>query len=132
MITKNWGDVHGIFYPDGTIRDPSIPAAMLGLYRNRSTNVVLEFPDREGWVTRAVTNGLAWLNNTNASYAEGLRLAEIAANVLEANELVPMRDPPTRRVARLHEGTPDPVALRRLLTDLLKQLEPYERKTEAR
>jgi len=59
MITEYWGDVHGVFYPDGTVRDPSIPAAMLGLYRNRGTNVVLEFPDREGWVTRTVTNGVA-------------------------------------------------------------------------
>ncbi len=130
MITKYWGNVHGIFYPDGTIRDPSIPAAMLGLYRNRTTNAVEEFPDREGWVTRTVTDGRKWLDDTNASYAEGLRLAEIAANILEANELVPMRDLPTRRVVLLREGAPDPVALRELLTDLLNQLEPYQRKPE--
>ena len=24
MITGNWGTVHGVFYPDGTVRDPSI------------------------------------------------------------------------------------------------------------
>ena len=130
MITKYWGNVHGIFYPDGTIRDPSIPAAMLGLYRNRTTNAVEEFPDREGWVTRTVTDGRKWLNGTNASYPEGLRLAEIAANILEANELVPMRDLPSRRVALLREGAPDPVALRELLTDLLNQLEPYRREPE--
>ncbi len=29
MITKRWGNVHGVFYPDGTVRDPSIAAAML-------------------------------------------------------------------------------------------------------
>ena len=132
MITKYWGNVHGIFYPDGTVRDPSIPAAMLGLYRNRTTNAVPEFPDREGWVTRTVTNGVAWLNNTNAAYAEGLRLAEIAANILEANELVPMRDLPTRRVALLREENRDPAALRELLTDLLDKLEPYERKAEVK
>ena len=130
MITKYWGNVHGIFYPDGTVRDPSIPAAMLGLYRNRTTNAVVEFPDREGWVTRTVTNGVEWLNDTNAPYAEGLGLAEIAANILEANELVAMRDLPTRRVALLREETPDPAALRELLTDLLNQLEPYRREPE--
>jgi hypothetical protein len=32
MITKRWGDVHGVFYPDGSVRDPSIPAAMFGLF----------------------------------------------------------------------------------------------------
>ncbi|HEY5041907.1 MAG TPA: cellulase family glycosylhydrolase [Verrucomicrobiae bacterium] len=131
MVTKSWGNVHGIFYPDGTIRDPSIPAAMLGLFRNRTTNAVEEFPDREGWVTRTVANGRKWLNDTNAPYADGLRLAEIAANILEANELVPMRDPPTRRVELLREENPDPAALRELLAGLINQLEPYERKTEA-
>jgi len=100
---------------------------MLGLYRNRSTNAVEEFPDREGWVTRTVSDGRNWLNNTNASYADGLRLAEIAANILEANQLVPMRDLPTRRVALLREENPDPYALRELLTDLLNKLEPYRK-----
>jgi len=132
MITKYWGNVHGVFYPDGTIRDPSIPTAMLGLFRNRSTNVVEEFPDREGWVTRTVTDGRKWLSDTNAPYAEGLRQAEIAANLLEANELVPMRDLPSRRVEILREEEPDPAALRELLTNLLDNLEPYQRKSQER
>jgi len=127
MITEYWGNVHGVFYPDGTVRDPSIPAAMLGLYRNRGTNVVPEFPDREGWVTRTVTNGLSWLQDTNASYARGLDLAETAANLLEANQLVAMRDLPSRRVALLREENPDPAALRALLKDLLNKLEPYRK-----
>jgi hypothetical protein len=130
MITEYWGNVHGIFYPDGTIRDPAIPAAMLGLYRNRGADVVEEFPDREGWVTRTVTNGRKWLNDAKASYEDGLNIAEIAANLLEANQLVPMRDLPSRRVALLRSAQPDPAALRRLLTDLLDKLEPYERKAE--
>ena len=131
MITKYWGNVHGIFYPDGTIRDPSIPAAMLGLYRNRTTNVVQELPDREGWVTRTVTEGRNWLGNTNAPYAQGLNLAETAANILEANQLIAMRDLPTRRVALLREEPSDPSALRKLLTDLLNQLAPYRRESPA-
>ena len=131
MITKYWGNVHGIFYPDGTMRDPSIPAAMLGLFRNRTTNAVQELPDREGWVTRTVTNGAAWLQDTNAPYARGLDLAETAANILEANQLVAMRDLPTRRVAQLREESPDPAALRELLADLLHELEPYRRAPQA-
>jgi len=130
MVTKYWGDVHGIFYADGTVRDPSIPAAMLGLYRNRGTNVVLENPDREGWVTRTVTNGRKWLADANAPYAEGLKQAEIAANILEANQLVAMRELPSRRVALLRE-IQDPKALRELLGEFIKDLEPYERKTNA-
>jgi hypothetical protein len=132
MVTKRWGDVHGIFYPDGTIRDPAIPAALLGLYRNRGADAVDEFPDREGWVTRTVTDGRKWLGEANASYAEGLRLAEIATNLLEANELVPMRDLPSRRLARLRGEKPAPAALRELLTGLLDELAPYQHKVEAK
>jgi hypothetical protein len=126
MVTKYWGDVHGIFYEDGTVRDPSIPAAMLGMYRNRGTNVVLENPDREGWVTRTVANSRKWLADTKAPYAEGLRQAEIAANILEANELVPMRELPSRRVMALRENE-DPKALRELLGEFVKELEPYQK-----
>jgi hypothetical protein len=126
MVTKYWGDVHGIFYADGTVRDPSIAAAMMGLYRNRGTNFVLENPDREGWLTRTVTNSVAWLHNTNAPYAEGLKQAEIAANILEANQLVPMRELPSRRVVQLREEE-NPKALRELLSEFIKDLEPYEK-----
>ncbi|HVZ66595.1 MAG TPA: cellulase family glycosylhydrolase [Lacunisphaera sp.] len=127
MITKYWGDVHGVFYPDGTIRDPAIPAALLGLYRNRRPDAVPENPDREGWVTRTLAQGRTWLADANAPYAEGLRVAEIAANILEANELVPMRDLPSRRVALLRVGPPDPAALRSLVAGLLDQLEPFKK-----
>ena len=126
MVTKYWGDVHGIFYEDGTVRDPAIPAAMLGFYRNRSTNAVLENPDREGWVTRTVTNGQKWLAESDAPYAEGLRQVEIAANILESNELVAMRELPTRRVAALRDQQ-DAKALRELLGEFIKDLEPYRK-----
>ncbi len=133
MITGQWGTVHGIFYPDGTIRDPAIVAAMLGLFRNRGTDPVLEVPDRENWVTRTVTNAKAWLADTNApAYDRGLQLAETAANLLEANQLVPMRELPTRKVALLRQAAPDGPGLRVLLTDLVKQLEPYQRRPTAR
>ena len=50
MITKRWGDVHGVFYPDGTVRDPAVPAAMFGMFRNRSDNAIAENVNRENWV----------------------------------------------------------------------------------
>ena len=125
IVRGGWGDIHGIFYPDGTVRDPSIAAAMLGILRNRSADIVPEFPDREGWVTRTVADGTKWLDNTTAPYADGLKLAEDAANLLEANQLVPMRELPTRRVALLREGAQNPRELRELLTKLVKELKPY-------
>ena len=55
-------------------------------------------------------------------------MTETAANLLEANQLIAMHDLPTRRVALLREETPDPAALRNLLTDFMAKLEPYQRR----
>ena len=74
--TRGWGDVHGIFYPDGTIRDPSIPMAVMGLFRNRGPDVVLERPNREGRVTRTDREARNWLANPNADWSAGLDIAE--------------------------------------------------------
>ncbi len=64
--------------------------------------------DRENWVGRIVSGAKTWLNNTGApSYDEGLRLAETAANILEAKQLVALRELPTRKVALLHPAPPD-------------------------
>ncbi len=72
MITKRWGDVHGVFYPDGTVRDPSIPAAIFGLFRNRSDNVLLENVNRESWVNTDDAAAQAWLDNPAGGWKEGL------------------------------------------------------------
>jgi hypothetical protein len=74
-----------------------------------------------------LANSQKWLAESNGSYAEGLRQAEIAANILEANELVAMRDLPSRRVLALREDKPDAKALRELLGEFVKDLEPYQK-----
>ncbi len=126
MITKEWGDVHGIFYSDGTVRDPSIVAAVLGYFRNRGNDVVLEDPDREGFVTKAVAENRKWLADTNADFQRGLNLAERSANLLEAGQLVPMRELPTREVNLLRQKSPDMAALRKLIEQMTVQLAPYQ------
>ena len=127
MITRQWGTVHGVFYPDGTVRDPSIAAAIMGCFRNRGPEVVLEDPDRENWVTKAVTNAKAWLDGPNPDWDKGLDAAETAANLLEAGQLIAMREPPTRRVDLLRAGKPDMAALRTLLQTYVTALEPYQK-----
>jgi hypothetical protein len=126
MITARWGTVHGVFYPDGSVRDPSIPAAMLGFFRNRGETVVLEDPDREQWVTKAVANARKWLAAQNATWQDGLDAAETAANLLEAAQLIAMREPPTRTVDLLRRGQPDLPALRAVLERYVAILEPYQ------
>src|SRR5208282_155944 len=65
MITKGWGDIHGVFYPDGTVRDPVIAAAVMGIFRNQSVDTRLESPDRESWVSAPLARADKWLASAN-------------------------------------------------------------------
>jgi hypothetical protein len=126
MITHQWGYVHGVFHPDGTVRDPAIVAALLGMFRDREEEVLPAVPDREGAVTRAVTSNKKWLADANAEWATGLDLAEVSANLLEAGQLIAMYDPPTRTVDLLRKGTPNMVALRTSIEKYTAILEPHQ------
>ena len=107
MIHGRCVDEHGVFYPDGTIRDAGTIAAMFGCYRNRdSRTVVPTNPNREGKVDRA----LALLRDSLKEYTSDafdyrrsdkkklLDACEVAANLLEACELVPMSELPTTQI----------------------------------
>ena len=126
MITGEWGTVHGVFYPDGTVRDPAIVAALLGFFRNRGANVVEDVPDRENHLTEAVTKNKAWLADPNPDWETGLDFAEVSANLLEAAQLAPMHNLPTRQVELLRSGQPDIPALRSMLEKFTSLLEPYQ------
>jgi hypothetical protein len=125
MIGRNWGDVQGLFYPDGTVRDPVIAAAVMGIFRNEGNNRVLENPDRESWVTTPLQRGAKWLAAANPDWNEGLEIAETEADMLEANHLVAMRFPPTLAVQRLRAGPPNIPALRAALQAYEALLTPY-------
>ena len=102
-------DEHGIFYPDGTIRDAGTIAAMFGCFRNRGENsaVVPPNPNREGKADRAlklIRDALKEYTEDAFDYRRSdrkklLDACEVAANLLEACELVPMCDLPTTRIA---------------------------------
>ena len=83
-------------------------------------------PDREGAVTRAVTNNKNWLADTNAGWEAGLDLAEISANLLEAGQLIAMYDPPTRTVDLLRKGAPNMATLRAAIEKSTAILEPHQ------
>jgi len=121
MIAHNWGPIHGVFYPDGTVRDPAIAAAILGVFRNRGRDVVLEEPDREGLLSGALQDADKWLHNPSPDWFDGLVVAETEANFLEANQLVGLRDLPTRRLELLRAGH-DMDALRKLIQEFTGEL----------
>ncbi len=109
IIAGRCEDEHGIFYPDGTIRDSATIAAMFGCFRNRGEGsaIIYPNPNREGKGNRALKLLRTALdNNAKASTfadrstnrKELLHACEVAANLLEACELVPMCDLPTAKI----------------------------------
>jgi hypothetical protein len=140
VTTGGWGDVHGLVYRDGTIRDPSIIAAIYGWHRNRDvSSAVLENPNREGHVRKALDQLKAALGEgSRGSGARGrgpaapvntdaiLDAAEYCANLLEAAQMVPMREPPTAKIQLWRSQSPeqrDPVVIRKFALDLGQTLQ---------
>ncbi|MBE6936150.1 MAG: hypothetical protein E7458_06550 [Ruminococcaceae bacterium] len=101
-----WGEVHGLIYPDGTVRNPDAVAALYGFFRNRTSTRIKAKPNREGYVYQALklletalTDDTGLFRNTPRTTDEILEAAEYAANLMECNEMVPMIDPPSARIA---------------------------------
>jgi hypothetical protein len=127
IVRKGWGTVHGVFYEDGSVRDPSIAAAIMGFFRKRTEDILPSIPDQEGWVTRITEQSDQWLKDPEATWKNGLDIAETAAHLLEAGELTAMRIPPTWEVRMLREGEADIPALKELIIRFKKELEPYKK-----
>ncbi len=93
IVRKGWGPVHGVFYEDGTVRDPSIAAALMGFFRKRSPDILPSDPDKEGWVTKVIDQSNQWLKNPESTWENGLDIAETGAHLLEAGELTSNENP---------------------------------------
>jgi hypothetical protein len=126
IVRKGWGTVHGVFYEDGSVRDPSIAAAIMGFFRKRSGDILPAVPDQEGWVTKVVDQSDTWLKDNKRTWKDGLDIAETAAHLLEAGELTAMRIPPTQKVNVLRHGDINLEALKALIIEFKGQLEPYK------
>jgi hypothetical protein len=126
IVREGWGTVHGVFYEDGSVRDPSIAAAIMGFFRKRTADVILSKPDQEGWITKIIEQSDNWLRGPEWNWEEGLDIAETSAHLLEAGELTSMRTPPTWEVRMLRQGDTDMDSLRNLIKKFRDQLEPYK------
>jgi hypothetical protein len=115
IISGYWGEIHGLVYPDGTIRDPSSIAAIYGFYRKRDLNTTVKaLPNREKHAEKAIAllekvlggdfNELSDVFGIEPFKASGnsvddiLEAAEYCANLLEGAEMVPMRESPTAKI----------------------------------
>jgi hypothetical protein len=133
IIQGYWGEIHGIFYPDGTVRDPTIIAAIMGFQINRNLNTMIRpQPNREGHAVEAIKEIEAALaeptgpfGHVDASTDNILEAAEHAANLLESAQMVPMIVPPTARIQYWRSQLPekrDRAAIRAFAYDLGEQL----------
>jgi hypothetical protein len=125
IVRKGWGTVHGVFYEDGSVRDPSIAAAIMGFFRKRTPDILVAIPDQEGWIAKVIDQTDKWLKDPERNWKEGLNLAETSAHLLEAGELTAMRIPPTLEVEILRHGEVNMKSLEELLKKFKGQLEPY-------
>ena len=125
-----WQRVHGICYPDGTVRDPSIVAAVQGFFRNRTASAIPENVNEEGsadlairLAEKALTDTADRWNRDNGKKAQLLEAAEYLCNLLEAGQHVPMHIPPTARVeAYRRQENPNVEELRAWVYELIGQL----------
>ena len=133
MISGYWSDIHGIFYADGTVRDPSIVAAVMGCFRNRDVStMVKERPNKEGHAQQAVRQVEEALKeettafrHRKASTERILEAAEFCANLLESAQMLPMHDLPTAQIAAWRKqpaAERDEQAIRRFAYDLAQKL----------
>lgn len=117
-----WSRVHGIFYPDGTVRDPSIVAGIMGCFRNRSETTIYPDVNMEGHGDKAIAFAKEALDR-RAPQEDLLEAAEYIANLLEAGELVPMAYPPTAKILAWRRNPADDVnEVRAFLYDLIEKL----------
>lgn len=132
MIHDRCQHEHGIFYPDGTVRDPATIAAMYGCYRKRDgEGLVRPLPNQEGVAAGCVDRIKAALTEytcdcfdyRRSDLTKLLDTCEEAANLLECCDLVPMACPPTYRInAWRKQENPDLDEIRAFAYDLAKTL----------
>lgn len=136
VIEGFWGPLHGIVYPDGTVRDPSIVAAMFGFYRNRGTSRVIPQGNREEYAAAAVervkkalaVDKQSLFTKFEATTDEILDAAEVCINILECCEIVPMDDLLSAKLFELRavpENERERAQIRRFAYDVSEKLRNY-------
>jgi len=129
--TDMWNRVHGICYPDGTVRDPSIVSALFGFFRNRTDSDIYPDINQEHHADMALELARKALAHDNTGFTghldnaipDLLEAAEYMANLLEAGQHVPMDIPPTARINHYRAmENPDVFEIRRFVADLANTL----------
>lgn len=119
-----WKDIHGVIYPDGSVRDPSIAAALLGFFRNRSSSAITTFVNKENHSIKVIAGAKTLLSEEANPYDAQeyidrlLICAETIANQLESGELTPLHLPPSSRVLALQNNCTEIPPAKALLQEM--------------
>lgn len=134
IIGGYWGDVHGIVYPDGTIRDPSIIASIMGFHRNRDVDTIIKpNANKEGYAQTGIDMLREALQcETEVFKAQRkpvedlLEACEFCANLIECCELIPMYDALLPQIYKWRkEENPDILNIRKFAFELAEILKKY-------
>lgn len=132
IIRDRCADEHGIFYPDGTVRDPATIAATMGCFRSRDLGTIVPgSANREKRAAKAIASVKAALTETDDGFVHNyaraeplLEACEEVANFLECCDLVPMAVPPTAKIAAWRKMSDPPMReIRAFAYELIKTLE---------
>ncbi|MBQ8345719.1 MAG: hypothetical protein IJY42_05600, partial [Clostridia bacterium] len=125
MIGKSfWNHIHGVVYPDGTIRDTALVAALYGCFQNRTEDSISYYGNAEGHAALFVGQAEALLANSDAAFEECTAVLERMVHLTEGCQTVPLHCLPTTSFNRLRR-TADLAAVKAEMqrhVTLLKQL----------
>ena len=107
---------HGVFYADGTVRDPAAIAAMMGCYRCRDLETMIPAqpfkPGKEERLVAIIGNLRKAMEGDMTQPKPRAHLfeeMERAANYLECCELVSMNVPPTAKIFACRKNAEPPM-----------------------
>ncbi|MBE7021951.1 MAG: hypothetical protein E7414_01880 [Ruminococcaceae bacterium] len=104
MIGKSfWNDRHGIVYPDGTIRDTALVAALFGYFRNRTPDAICYDGNAEGRASSFVKLAQELLDKKDANFEEYMDVLESFTNLTESCQIVPLKQLPSSRLSELRK-----------------------------
>ena len=102
MIGKSlWNNRHGVVYPDGSVRDPSIAAAILGFFRNRSVDAVGYALNCEEGLASVTERARAWLSSDKQDREECENILNTMLNFIQSGELISMAERPSCRILKI-------------------------------
>lgn len=123
MIGKSFfNNIHGIVYPDGTVRDPAIVSALSGFFRKRDGSEIDYYANAENFAKKTALQAYEWIADENSDYEKGLEILSALAFLVESAQLVPFHILPTSLVMKLQREDADRGQVKELMNKWIQVL----------